>query len=233
MSFEKFCAKCGRATESIIGGMCSECFLKRNELFTFKDIIIERCVKCGKIHFKGKWTSISSEEIANEVASKVKFNHELDQHKVFVELTPITELDFAARVTVTGFIKDVLVEQTKPIEFSMHKVSCDSCMKLVSNYREAIIQLRAASQSEADAMLEVTQELLKAESVKDSLAASIKTLSGKSAYDLWIGSNKGAIKTARKLAKMYKTKIIVSDKLIGQEESGKRKYRFTYCIKKT
>ena len=232
MSFKRFCAKCGKETESLVRGICSDCFVKKNDLFEVKDINIERCVKCGKIHFKGKWTVISNEEIANEVASKVKLHYNFDQPKIFVELEPLSEIDFIAKINVKGLLDGALVEQSKTVDVSLTKVSCDSCMKLVSNYREAIIQLRATSQSEADAMLEITRTLLKAESAKNSLSAAIKTLGAKNAYDLWIGSNKGAIKTARKLAKLYKTKIIVSKKLIGEQESGKRKYRFTYCIKK-
>lgn len=232
MSFEKFCARCGKNTDAVLNGLCTNCFLARHELFTMKDIKIEKCVKCGKIHFKGKWTNISNEEIANEVVSKVKLSQELDQPKVFVELEPLTDLDFLGKITVSGLLQGVVVEQKKNIEFSLQKVSCDSCMKLVSNYREAIIQLRAKDQPSADAMLEVTRQLLVSEQAKDSLSAAIKTFSGKNAYDLWIGSNKGAIKTARKLAKLYKTKIVASKKLIGEEEGGAWKYRFTYCIKK-
>jgi len=201
-------------------------------LFDVKEIKIERCVKCQKVRFKGSWQGYSDEAIANEVASKVKPMHGLDQPKIFVELSPITDNDFSAQITVEGFLNDVLLKQTKPIEFSFEKVSCDPCMKLVSNYREAILQLRAKTQEEADAMFEVTKQLLAGEKAKDSLSAAVKVFSGKKAYDLWIGSNKGAVKTARKLSKLYKTKIIVSQKLIGQEDNGKRKYRFTYCIKK-
>jgi nonsense-mediated mRNA decay protein 3 len=232
MGFEKFCARCGKVTDSIINGLCSKCYLERHDLFTMRDINIEQCVKCGKIHFKGKWTMISNEEIAGEVASKVKLSQELDQAKVFVELEPVTERDYIAKINVMGFINGVLVEQNKNIEFSLQKVSCDSCMKLVSNYREAIIQLRSTDQSSADAMLEVTKQLLASEQSKDSLSAVIKIFGAKNAYDLWIGSNKGAVKTARKLAKLYKTKIIVSKKLIGEDDGGAWKYRFTYCIKK-
>ncbi len=231
MSFEKFCAKCGETTDALIHGLCADCYLKRHELFEVKEIKIERCVKCLKIKFKGNWQNYFEDAVANEVVSKVKPMHGLDQPKIFVELNPLTENDFAAQITVEGFLDGVLLKQTKPIEFSLQKVSCDACMKLVSNYREAILQLRAPTQSEADAMLEVAKQLLVSEKEKNSLSAAIKIFSAKNAYDLWIGSNKGAVKTARKLAKLYKTKIIVSQKLIGQEESGKRKYRFTYCIK--
>jgi len=232
MSFKKFCAKCGKEIDALISGLCASCFLARHDLFSVKDIVIERCVKCKKGRIKGHWAFLSNESIANEVASKVKFNHNLDQPKVFVELNPITELDFSARINVTGFLNEVLVEQTKTTEFSIQKVSCDSCMKLVSNYREAIIQLRAGSQDEADAMLEVAKQFLAEESAKDSLSAAIKTLGARNAFDLWIGSNKGAGKVARKLSKLYKTKIIVSKKLIGEDSGRMPKYRFTYCIKK-
>ena len=81
-------------------------------------------------------------------------------------------------------------------------------------------------------MLEVTKQLIAGEKEKDSLSAVIKILKGKNGYDLWIGSNKGAGKVARKLSKLYKTKIIISKKLIGEDDGGKRKYRLTYCIKK-
>jgi nonsense-mediated mRNA decay protein 3 len=232
LGFEKFCVKCGKTTDALIHGMCTDCFLKRHELFEMKEINVERCVKCKKGRVKGHWEYLSNETIANEVSSKVKLNHNLDQPKIFVELTPQGETDFEANITVEGFLDGVLVSKKMRIFFSLDKVSCDACMKLCSNYREAIIQLRAGSQEEADAMLEVTKELLAQESAKDSLSASIKTLSMKRAYDLWIGSNKGASKVARKLSKLYKTEIICSKKLIGQEDSGKEKYRFTYCIKK-
>ncbi len=232
LGFEKFCVKCGKNTAALIHGMCTNCFLKRHDLFEMKDIRIEKCVKCKKGRVKGHWEFLSNEAIANEVATRVKLNHDLDQPKIFVELRPINENDFEATVNVEGFLEGVLVEKKMDVDFSVDKVSCDSCMKLCSNYREAIIQLRAGSQDEADAMLEVTKELLAQEAAKDSLSASIKILGIKRAYDLWVGSNKGASKVARKLAKLYKTDIICSKKLIGQEDSGKEKYRFTYCIKK-
>jgi NMD protein affecting ribosome stability and mRNA decay len=33
------------------------------------------------------------------------------------------------------------------------------------------------------------------------------------------------------LSKLYKVPQVVSKKLIGEEKSGDRKYRFTFCIK--
>ncbi len=232
MGFEKFCAKCGKVTDSLVGGVCADCYFKKHSLFEVKDFAVDRCVKCGKVRVKGKWEQYNHELIANEVVSKVKVNPDVEQAKIFVELEPLTELDFAAHITVTGFIKGVLLEEKKPHEFFLQKVSCDSCMKLVSNYREAIIQLRSTSAEDAEPMMQTAKALLAAEQAKDSLSAVVKTLKGPTGYDLWIGSKKAANRVARKLAKLYKTTPKLSKKLIGEEEDRSQKYRITYLIKK-
>lgn len=233
MSFEKFCAKCGKKSTALIGGLCQECYLKKHSLFDVKDFVITRCVKCGKILVKGKWHQFSPELVAQEVNSKVKVNPDLSQPKIFVELTQDSELDFVAKITVAGFVKEVLLEQIKDYEFSLQKVSCDSCMKLVSNYREAIIQLRASSISEAEAMMETTKSFLAGEQSSNSLAAAIKTIRGPTGFDLWIGSNKAASKVVRKVSKLYKASVKVSKKIIGEEGGrGNFIYRYTYLVKK-
>lgn len=232
MGFGRFCAKCGKETEAVINGLCAGCFVKKNNLFEMKDFRIEHCVKCGKVRIKGHWDSFSNEIIANEVASKVKLLHGLDQPKVFVELTPLGKDAYSAKISVSGLVNEVLVEQSKPFEFLLDRVSCDSCMKLVSNYREAIIQLRAGSKEDVVAMLEVTKQLFVQESSKDSLAAIVKILTGKAGIDLWIGSKKGANRVVRKLEKIYKTNAVISKKLIGVSDGGAEKFRVTYCIKK-
>ena len=232
MSFGQFCVKCGATTDALIKGMCVKCYLKRHELFEIKDINIEVCVKCGKMKVKGRWGAYNFEAIGAEVASKVKFLLDVDQPKVNVTIEPINNIDFNATINIAGFIDGVLVEQNLEESFSLNKVSCDPCMKIVSNYREAIIQLRASSLSEADAMLEITKTFLNEEKAKDSLASIVKASKLPKGYDLWIGSNKGAYKVVRKLERLYKIKAIESKKLIGEDQSRRLKYRFTYCLKK-
>lgn len=232
MGFERFCVKCGVVTNALIKGLCKKCFLDRNEIFEVRNINIEFCVKCRKMKVKGKWGAYNLEAVGEEVAKKVHFFMNLDQPKVNVLLEPINETDFDAEIKVAGFLNGVLLEESKHHVFSLNKVSCDPCMKLVSNYREAIIQLRAGSLSEAESMLQVTKVFLEEEQAKDSLAASIKIVNLPKGFDLWIGSNKGAYKVVRKLEKLYKVKPITSKKLIGEDRSRKLKYRFTYCLKK-
>lgn len=232
MSFEKFCAKCGVVTNALVKGLCQKCFLDRKELFKLKESNVDFCVKCKKIKIKGKWGGFVNELIEKEVSSKVQFLINLEQPKVNVVLNQVTEIDFDAEISVAGFLNGVLLTQTKHYPLSLNKVSCDSCMKLVSNYREAIIQLRAPTIEEAKGMLEVTKIFLEEESAKDSLANIVKIISLPKGFDLWIGSKKGAYRVVRKLEKLFKTKIIESKKLIGEDDSRKPKYRITYCLRK-
>ncbi len=232
MSFEQFCVKCGKTTDSLIKGMCVNCYLKRNKLFEIKPFDIEICVKCRKMKVKGRWGAYDFDAIGKEVASKVKFLLDVDQPKVDVVIEPINEIDFNAVINIAGFIDGVLVEQNLDESFSLNKVSCDACMKIVSNYREAIVQLRASSLSEAEGMLEVTKTFLNEEQAEDSLAAIVKMIQMPKGFDLWIGSNKGTSKVVRKLEKLYKISALQSKKLIGEDQSRRLKYRFTYCLKK-
>ena len=231
MGFERFCVKCGVVTDSLIKESVKN-VLERNELFEVRDVNIELCVKCGKMRIKSKWGAYNLEAIGEEVSKKVHLLINLEPPKINISLEPITETDFDAEIKVSGFLEGVLVEETKHHSFSLNKVSCDPCMKLVSNYRESIIQLRAGSLSESEYMFDVAKNFLSEEQAVDSLSAIVKTVKSPNGFDLWIGSNKGAYRVVRKLEKLFKIKAITSKKLIGEDRSGKVKYRFTYCLKK-
>ena len=148
-----------------------------------------------------------------------------------VELEKKEDKEYEALVKVKGFIAGNLIEQEKVISVLLGDTTCDSCMKLNADYREAIIQLRGKTIEESKQMMKITMDLLDKEKQKDSLSGTSKIIELKNGYDLWIGSKKAAIKVARYVAKLYKVKLIVSSKLIGEQENGKRKYRFTFCVK--
>ena len=128
-------------------------------------------------------------------------------------------------------IYDNLVEQVKIVWVKLTSTMCDSCMKLDAEYREAIIQLRGKDKEESGQLLKITLDLLNKERAKDSLSGASKRVELKTGFDLWVGSKKAAVKVSRYVAKLYDVKLKVSSKLIGAEKSGKRKYRFTFCVK--
>ena len=233
MGFQKFCPKCGKETNNIIGKECLDCFLNKAKIFEVKNQKILVCKHCNKMTIKGHWEDFSESLIADEVASKVKLNtdfHLLDV-KVLVELQKRTNIEYEALVKVKGFILDNLIEQEKIVWVKLSETMCDSCMKLDADYREAIIQVRGKTKEESGQMLKIALDLLNKERSKDSLSGTSKIVELKTGYDLWVGSKKAAVKVSRYVAKLYDVRLKASSKLIGQEKSGKRKYRFTFCIK--
>ncbi len=231
MSFKKFCPKCGNETSQLVDKLCLKCFTKNNTLFDIGKVKFFICKWCGKLLFNNTLKGFEEETIAQEIATHVKIIPQLEKTKVFVELSKLSELDYEALIKVQGFLADNLVEDKKIIKFQLKETTCDSCMKLNADYREAILQLRSENMDEAESMLKLAEELLKKEKVKNPLAGTSKISKVRNGFDLWVGSKKATVKVSRYMAKLYDTKIIVSKKLIGEEKNGKRKYRHTFCIK--
>jgi len=231
MGFKQFCPKCGKETNLLIGKICLDCFLKNNKLFSIEKINITQCKHCQKLLSMGKWIDFNDEILAQNVASNVKIIPEIEEPKIFVEIQSYPELNYEALVQIKGIINNTIVEKEDSIKFQIKETTCDSCMKLNSNYREAILQLRSEKKENEDSMFQIAKNLLDMERSKDSLSGTSKILKINHGYDLQIGSKKAAIKIARHLAKLYNTKIVVSKKLIGEDEQGKRKYRHTFCVR--
>jgi len=233
MSFKKFCPKCGKETTNLVGKECLDCFMGKATLFTIKNQKINICKHCGKASIKGHWKDFSENLIGEEVASKVKVSNGLGTSdvKIIVDLGKREENEYEVLVKLKGMISGNLVEQEKIIAVTLGDTTCDPCMKLNANYREAIIQLRGKTKEESKQMLKLTLDMLNKERGKDSLSGTSKISEVKTGYDLWIGSKKAASKVSRFISKLYNAELKVSSKLIGEDTNGKRKYRFTFCVK--
>lgn len=233
MSFKKFCAKCGKETNALVSGVCSECLLKKRNLFELSVPSFGVCKHCGKFLASGKWFFLSEQAISESLKKKVKLDKNLEKSKIFVETQKTEQLNFQALVKVEGFLDDVLIEQEKIYNFSVKPITCDSCMKLNASYREAILQLRAEKKELAKEMFDIAMKMLDSEKSSDSLSGTSKIIEIPQGFDLWIGSKKAAAKIARYLSKLYNVRTTVSKKIIG-EEGGRFnfKYRVTFCVKR-
>lgn len=231
MGFTRFCPKCGKDTEVLIKGVCKDCYLSGRDLFTLRDFSIDLCGKCGKIRVGFKWNNRNDEDIINIITQKVKPVSELEQTKVFVELKQKDEVTYDVNVKVVGILEGVLTEQEKSFVFELTKGICDPCMRLSSDYREAIIQLRTEKGGkEAEAMLKITEEFIEQEKQSNSLSGVVNLLKTKNGFDIWLGSGKAGAKISNKVGKIYHTKVLTSKKLIGADQ-GKRKFRYTFLIR--
>jgi nonsense-mediated mRNA decay protein 3 len=231
MSFKKFCPKCGKETDILINGVCKECYLGNSDLFVIKEINIDLCGRCGKIKSGLKWVLRSDVEIINEIIKKIKPVSEIEQMKPFVELNQKDDTTYLVEVKVMGILNGIVVEQKKDFVLDLNKTICDPCMRLSSDYREAIIQLRTSKGViESGAMLKLAEEFIEQEKQNDSLSGIVKILRTKNGFDIWLGSGKAGAKISNHLGKIYKTKVLTSKKLIG-EDQGKRKFRYTFLIR--
>ncbi|MFA5357564.1 MAG: NMD3-related protein [archaeon] len=237
MSFKKFCPKCGKETDWLIKGKCRDCFLATENIFSIKNVSdkVQLCGRCAKILIQGKWIESSEKAIEKEIESKIKTINDLQEPKIFIQVKKTENRnkkeEFYANVRVMGIIDSQIVEQEKGFVVEIQGNICDPCMRLASDYREAIIQLRTGSKKESEEMLHQAEKLIKEEKQNDPLSAIVKTVKVRNGFDLWVGSKKASVKVSNKLAKFYETKSIVSSKLIGRTKDGGEKYRFTFCVK--
>jgi len=231
MGYDKFCAKCGQKTSALINGVCQDCFLQKKQIFTMSKPHFTVCKFCGKFLSHGKWFFFTEESIKDDLIKSVHLDHELEKGKIFAEVKRLSDNDFAALIKVEGFIKDVLISEEKSINFSVKPTTCDACMKLNANYREAVIQIRAPK-DEAKGMYEFAIAMLDKERAANSLSGTSKIIESPYGYDLWVGSKAAAVKVSRALSKTYNLKVVTSKKIIGEEGGHCHfKFRFTYCLK--
>jgi nonsense-mediated mRNA decay protein 3 len=235
MSFKKFCAKCGKETSALIKGVCSDCYLEKRELFSLEKPTFSVCKTCGKFISHNKWFPLNESTISTDMMKRIRYDHELVDPKPFVEVNQMVDsevLSFEVVVKVQGFIEGVLVEEEKEFILRVKPTTCDACMKLNANYREAVVQIRAPK-TDAKKIYDAALAMLGKEHVNNSLSGTSKVIDIPQGYDLWIGDKKVATKMVRQLSKTFDLEIISSKKIIGEEGGrGNFIYRFTFCLKK-
>ena len=73
--------------------------------------------------------------------------------------------------------------------------------------------------------------LLENEKKRNEMSQATAIKKSRKGFDMVIGSFKAADKVSNLVAKKHRLKVIYSNSLYGVNESGKNKYRHTYCIK--
>lgn len=226
----KFCPNCGSEQGPFIKGLCRQCFLAMHRPFKIPDtIIIEKCQNCAKIKVAGKLFEQNNESLEKAVLRAAKIT-DLQEPKFKLVFLPAHE-KILVKIKVSGLIDSQAISLEKQTVLQLRNMQCDSCMKTVSYYHEAIIQLRSKDREKLESAAEKTQELLSAFFKKDSLSRTIDIKKEKNGLDLFIGSKKSASKIVRQLSKKFGVKPVVSFKITGGDKDGNIKKRFSYCLR--
>jgi NMD protein affecting ribosome stability and mRNA decay len=226
----KFCPRCGTTKAPFFKGLCKKCFFEKNSLFDLPQIIdLEKCKACGRIRVSGKLLPQENTVLEKIIAKKTRL-FDLQKPEFSFRFFPGLE-SVRVKVKVQGMIDSTAIEQEKETMIKFNSTKCDSCMKSVSNYHEAIIQLRFEKKDLGEKLLGKLDKALAEFSEKDPLATIIRIQRIGKGFDVLIGSNKSAVKTARQIAKAHNAKLLVSFKQIKGGIKEKPKKRFTYCIR--
>jgi len=234
MSKGFFCPRCGKEKGPFVKGLCKDCWLERNDSIQVPDFLeIEFCKKCGKVRLSGKWVEQSERVLSEFVKKKIKLK-DFDGEEVSVSIEPVGEKESIAFVEIKGRVGDTDLELEKEVLLKPKTVLCDPCMRLTSNYHEAILQVRYAGKTSLlnkDTIFKEIESLLERERAKDPLAGVAGIKDARNGFDVLIGSSKAGKKVAQSLAAAHNSKVVSSFKTIGVDKAGKEKKRFTYCVR--
>ena len=233
MKGENFCPLCGNKKGRFIKGLCEECFLKKHKLVEIPEpISFEQCRTCGKARLFGKLVMPEPKKLELFVEKKVKIN-ELNNAEVHATVSVDEDEEFSAKVLVKGTIDNVPLSFEEKVLLEPEFVQCDPCMRLSSQYHEAIIQLRAkeGKRKELEKMLPILIGFVEAMHSKNSLSSVTEVSKKREGFDLKVGSKKAAQIAVRQMKNKFNAETKSSSVLNGVDKSGKEKYRFTFLVR--
>ncbi len=239
-----FCPTCGATDSLFVKGSCLQCFLKEHRLVLLPEKIgLPRCKQCGKISLSGKMQNFDLEILRQFIKKKCRVK-ELADATLIVELLEINEKsllhkvqkpceksilqEMQAIITAKGVIESTPILAEYKTTISFPAMQCDACMKLKSNYFEAIVQLRGEKAAAAFVRL---GQLLASLQKRDGLAAIVSATQKKNSIDAIVGSKKAAALAIRQLEREFKTSATKTFKLVGVDRTGKQKKRETFALR--
>lgn len=225
----KFCPGCGKETDKLIKGMCSECYSERNEIVKLPDKIeIANCNACGRFKKNNKWLDIGFNEVLEH---KIHDNIENsgDLLEIDVKLEEIDKDELHAEITTVNDIDGTQMESVNETKIVINRGICDVCSKISSGYYEAILQIRGNDQQIEDS-LDIIEEIVKNNDSDMGFVSNVEHVTN--GVDLYMGSKSLAKNASRKLSEKFNT-INKSSKTIYGLDDGEKIYRSTYLVKFT
>lgn len=203
-----FCPICGKDTDTTF---CEE--HTPNEL-EHKDVVVRLC-ECRKYFYRNQWLRFESvKNVAEKIAKdSIKGNARVN---AFVD-NEVVKKRFEIEVFKGG--DKFLIQGKVQVE------KCPVCSRIGSNYFEAIIQLRPHD----DELVEFVYKQIE----KEEHAFISKVVELKEGFDLYVSSNKFALKMGKRLSQSFKGETKISKTLHTRDKMrSKDLYRMTVCFRR-
>lgn len=207
----KMCPKCGASPDAkpFIGTFCVDCYPVRVDAPHKASITV--CKRCGAMSIGGEWKAQTDERMqraltrgvsASEKIRKAKYDHDN-------EVLLITLEKDGNEITVK-----------KRFELEMVNTTCPRCSRISGGYYEAIIQLRGDEKKVAKHAKMLAKRLEQETFIS-------KTKEEADGYDMYVGNSKAVLALMNELG----LRCLITRKLAGVKESGKRAYRTTFLLR--
>jgi nonsense-mediated mRNA decay protein 3 len=203
------------------------------------------CKRCGAVKIPGGWKTIARDDIQYEDILFQQLDILLKQElHVLGESVEITiekqkELDRVIHIVInaTGSSHPSLPphQDSTEVEIRVVNANCDTCSMMSGGYYELVLQIRAEerplTEQEAQEILSLLTERTYAEYGKDAKAFVTSIDRTRFGLDILIGSEHLGKIIADELEALFLASRKENYKLIGQERSGKNKYRLTIVLR--
>ncbi|MGY5858212.1 MAG: NMD3-related protein [Candidatus Thorarchaeota archaeon] len=238
------CYLCGK--EAVVEGLCNTCYDEQHPLMEVSTPIpLIACKKCSSVKIPGGWQKISIGKMNAEELAEAQMDIVLQQEmKLFYQglsltIEEVRKLDRVTHLmlTVTGKSHESIPphDEQYPVEIRFRYSTCDTCGMMSGGYYEAILQMRADGREiSRDEKKELTKKVTEktVSRYKSDEKAFINMIDDtKHGIDYYIGS----MQLAKDIADDFEGQFIAERKenykLIGEDKTGKKKYRVTILLR--
>lgn len=240
----RFCSVCGKSTEVLHEGLCTQCFIKEHEFSSIPSILETLiCKSCYRQYSKGGWHRQSTEfedalkdaaikEIQNSLKIKLE-NAKSNIHVETIKEMKKSRFDVNCKVTTEGTWKGTNIKEVKDCTVKVLLQLCSDCSRVTGGFYEAILQIRSAGKMVENDIETISNDVasLIEEYSNEKRAFISKIDRTRGGVDFYFGSTKIARKIANTLKKREGGTLDESPKLVGKTKSGKNEYRITIILR--
>ncbi len=229
----KFCPKCGKDTEELIGKVCKDC---QGSATSPKKSILSPSVKiylckCTKVRFKNKWNNYPT--LKDAIRSAVKNLSKIPKGmQMDIILPEGRSLDGKVTLPVKVTLKDAEgLEEESDMDAIIIPMCCPVCSRKFGGYYESIIQLRGNDEKNVKEIIAHIEKRTDQQSKKNDSIFITKTEGKSEKIDLYMSSNKFAKKLSREVCSLFNIKDHKESVSDYGTKDGKELKRVTYLLR--
>ena len=230
----------------MLEGLCADCYNDGHPLIEVSTpLTLLACKKCGSIKLADGWRKIAGDGIHPDEVSDFQIELLLERSikilgkDVQISLEEERKLDRVTHtiMTVTGRSHESLAphDEKYNVETRFRYGTCETCGMMSGGYYEAILQVRAdgreLTDDEKTSLIQTVTDITVARYKSDDRAFITSTVDDKYGIDFYIGSENLCKFLADEFEMQYLAERKDNYKLVGEDKTGKRKYRITILIR--